>query len=229
MGGKSRLAKRLAGYLESRREPGQLYWEPFVGGASVIARMGDHGPRIGSDANEALITLYRAMQNGWEPPESLGEEEYRRLKEAKDPADPLTAFAGFGCSFGGKWFGGYARSRGTNFVSVAKRSLLAKAKACGTVDWQCRAYNDTPAPAGALIYCDPPYSGTTGYGAAGPFDSSAFWRWAEAASERSVVLVSEYEAPRGWVSVWEAPHLCQLRRTGSTTKTTERLFEYAPA
>jgi DNA adenine methylase len=230
MGGKSRLAKRLAEYLESRREPGQLYWEPFVGGASVIARMGDHGPRIGSDANEALITLYRAMQNGWEPPEALSEEEYRRLKEAKDPSDPLTAFAGFGCSFGGAWFHAYARGGGRDYPAEASRSLARMAPSLSPVRWIHRTYSAAPPPSGALIYCDPPYRDTHRYRAVGAFDSDRFWAWAAETSETSTVLVSEYQAPAGWSVALEIPHKCAINNQGGSrpTETAERLFEYAP-
>jgi DNA adenine methylase len=231
MGGKSRLAKRLAEYLESRREPGQLYWEPFVGGASVIARMGDHGPRVGGDANEALIALYRAMQNGWEPPESLGEEEYQRLKEAKDPANPLTAFAGFGCSFGGAWFHAYARGGSQNYALSTKRSLAKKMDSCADVKWVAAEYDAAPAPSGALIYCDPPYRGGEAYRAVGAFDSDRFWTWAAEASMSNTVLVSEYGAPAGWSVALEIPHKCAINNQGTSrpTKTAERLFEYAPA
>ena len=109
VGNKRRIAKPISAYLESIRA-GREFWEPFCGGLGITAVMS--GPRVASDISEPLITLYKALQQGWDPPEVLTREEYAQLKKRQDPYDPLTAFAGFGCSFGGKWFGGYGVRRG---------------------------------------------------------------------------------------------------------------------
>ena len=45
LGGKSRIAKPLAAYLESRRQPDQAYLEPFLGGATVLMEIS--GNRFG--------------------------------------------------------------------------------------------------------------------------------------------------------------------------------------
>ena len=50
---------------------------------------------------------------------------YDYIRTHKDEDHVLTGFVGFGCSFGGKWFGGYARNAGgTNYAAQSKRSLL---------------------------------------------------------------------------------------------------------
>ena len=52
---------------------------------------------------------------------------------------------------------------------------------------------------GAVIYCDPPYAGTTSY--CHSFDSQAFWRYVNELSKTNIVLVSESTAPEGWMPV----------------------------
>ena len=48
-GGKTRLCKKISAVIESYREPGQLYVEPFVGGGSVFAEVDN--PRQGGELN----------------------------------------------------------------------------------------------------------------------------------------------------------------------------------
>lgn len=235
MGGKERSAKHIAGYLESLRAPGQLYVEPFVGSASVISRMGTHGRRIGSDANGALITLLSSVSKGWEPPDYLTREEWERLRDKKDMDDPLTAFAGFGLSFGGKWFAGYAKPVpgklcSKDGVSYSKTSLLKKCSRCRDVLWVHADYRNIDVN-GALIYCDPPYAGTEAYAATSAWDPNAFWTWAEEQSRHNTVVVSEYAAPEGWSVVWE-----RARRSnhngldsnsgGSVRRDSERIYRW---
>jgi DNA adenine methylase len=102
LGGKSKIRKEVSSFLESIRKPNQVYLEPFVGGGWVLQEM--TGERIASDGNIALIAMYKALQDGWIPPNEVSEELYRTyLVKSKTPdnSDPLTAFIGFGCSFGG--------------------------------------------------------------------------------------------------------------------------------
>ena len=57
--------------------------------------------------------------------DNLSKEEYYYIKEHKDENKVLTGFVGFGCSFGGKWFGGYARNRvGRNYCLEAKKHTM---------------------------------------------------------------------------------------------------------
>lgn len=104
LGGKSKTRKQISAFLESVRKPYQTYFEPFVGGAWVLQEMS--GKRIASDGNKALIAMYKALQNGWVPPVFVSEEEYQLVKKMNNKTDPMTAFAGFGCSFAGKLWGG---------------------------------------------------------------------------------------------------------------------------
>ena len=92
LGGKSKIRKEIAAFLESVRKPNQIYFEPFVGGGWVLQEMS--GSRIASDGNRALIALYKALQDGWEPPEFVSEGEWRRYRIMTEVVDdPMQAFA----------------------------------------------------------------------------------------------------------------------------------------
>ena len=61
MGGKSRTAGIIAGYLNMIREPGQPYWEPFVGAGWILERIRGTGANFASDANPYLIAMWQAL------------------------------------------------------------------------------------------------------------------------------------------------------------------------
>lgn len=237
LGGKKKLAPTIARFLESRRrEPSQPFVDLFCGSAAIVAAM--TGPRAAFDASEALITLYKQMQAGWDPPYYLSEETYKILRKRSDPTNPLTAFAGHGCSYGGKLWGGYARdpNGGRNFAATARASLLSTMRKLRGVPFACCDYRDASIPDGALVYCDPPYIATTSTYAdptvdadladeieATDFDSVAFWRWAELLSRRCDVFVSEYVAPPTWRVAWSA----EVRKSRFAGVRVERIFELA--
>ena len=222
-GGKEQIAKHIAAVIGEC----DTYVEPFCGGISVAARI-KAGTMILADANEALITLYRQWQDGWRPNHKITHEEYKMLQGLKDPNDPYTAFAGFGLSFGGKWFGGFAKDRvGQIYQDCAHRGLDKKLNTIKPV-FLCQMYQNLPIPDGATVYCDPPYAGTTGYSAVETFDSDAFWAWAEALSTRCTVYVSEYQAPPGWVSVWSRSKTVRMRSKGACSEAFEHLFQFQP-
>lgn len=185
-----------------------------------------HPNRCGSDANLALINMWKHVQNGWKPPISVTEQEYRALKAVNDPYDPRTAFAAFACSHSGKWFGGYARGGlGRNYAKEGAASIAVKAPGILGVTFSCSDYSAyTPPSRSTLIYCDPPYAGTTGYGCTGMFDGNKFWEWCrERSAEGHKVVVSEYAAPSDFVSVWRKSTKTDMHGSGRNGRT-EHLF-----
>lgn len=224
LGGKSKTRKQIAGYLESIRE-GRQYLEPFVGGAWILQEMS--GERYASDSNGALITMYKALQTGWVPPEDVSEELYREYKAKQNEDDPLTAFIGIGCSFGGKWFGGYAGRTERNYAVNAKNSLLKQLPLIQDVKFLHRDYRWF-FPENTLVYCDPPYEGTTGYRSG--FSHKVFWDTIREWSEKkhgNTVVVSEYKAPADFQCVLEIPIKTDMRmKDGSKDSRIEKLFTY---
>jgi DNA adenine methylase len=217
LGGKSQFARQLCAILEGTRKPGQRFVDVFTGGANIVAGMSDRGPRVANDGCEPLIVLYRAWLDGWRPPAEVSEQLYHEVKARKDPANPLTAFVGFGCTFGAKWFGGYARgwvkpgtlihaspaNGGTepaNFAATAARGLTKRLALCSDVSFVCSDFADLEILPGDLVYCDPPYRGTTAYGYFRGFDYDLYLSKLTEWSAIADVFVSEYAAQ---ADTWE--------------------------
>ncbi len=202
MGGKTRIAKQIAAVIDQYREPGQLVWDAFCGGLSVSVALSEKGPVLSSDANQSLIALYKAVQNGWVPPTKVSREDYELAKTLPNN-DPLKALIGFGSSFGGKWFAGYAGGLNgkLTYAQLAARNVQKSVKACHRfecMDFLLEQVSDNY----NLIYCDPPYVGTTGYSAVGKFNHDIFYEKCQQWSKHATLFVSEYTLPFG-ECVWK--------------------------
>jgi DNA adenine methylase len=229
MGSKARHAKELLPIILADRKPGQWYVEPFVGGANMIDKV--DGNRIGSDTHPNLIALWQAVSNGWLPPTNVSESEYAAAK--KMGAFAYTGFVGFGCSYSGKWFGGYARGNDANgnprnYAAESARNIEKQSCNLRGVVFFNKSYTELEIPQESIIYCDPPYAGTTKY-ATEDFDHEAFWRWCEQKSAQGhTVFVSEYAAPNGWECVWEKRVNNTLTKDTGSKQGVERLFRFRP-
>ena len=84
----------------------------------------------------------------------------------------------------------------------------------------CLSYERVEIPSGAIVYCDPPYDGTTGYLANNEtkFDHGKFADWA--CGQKELVVVSEYEMPSGFVEVASKRKFSRF----GFNETVERLF-----
>lgn len=218
LGGKSKIAKKLVEFLEKNRKKDQLYVEPFLGGCNILPLIS--GKRIGAEINQDLVMLYNAVQNGWLPPTSISENEYKELKNAKSSA--LRGFAGVACSFSGKWFGGYARSGDRNYALNGYNGLKKMAIKIEDATIINSSYEQLEIPDGSMVYCDPPYANTTEY--KNKFDTEAFWRWARKLSKSCDVYISEYTAPNDFECVWELERNLEMCKNGR--KRIEKLFKY---
>lgn len=84
-------------------------------------------------------------------------------------------------------------------------------------------YRQLDIPDGAVIYCDPPYYGTGGYGM--DFDHTAFWEWCRQMSAKGHdVYVSEYSAPDDFECV-DAKDIRVRISSGSAPMRTEKIFK----
>lgn len=234
IGGKARGSSHILAVLNDPRFDGYDYIEPFVGMAHVLRRVLHKRSYAASDANPLVMRLLMAIQAG-EPLPSITRERYTQLKRA-DGAEPSLerAVAAFQYSFNGREFGGfvstYKRKNGTvddipgsraNYYAILHSSpsfqLTSLMPHC---DYRAQAPR-----AQCLVYCDPPYAGTTGYKGAGAFDHAAFWQvvrsWSAAGA---VVLVSEYAAPPDFACVASKPKPTCLAGGHKATPRVERLF-----
>jgi DNA adenine methylase len=180
--------------------------------------------RTASDAHPDLIILLDAVRDGWDPPTNITEEQYNVLRQADSSAE--RGFVGFGCSFYGKFFGGFARDPKMNdFGTIARNNMLKLVPLIQHVEFQCEEYHEYDGEAD-LIYCDPPYYGTTDY-SGGKFDSALFWDWVREWSTKSTVLVSEYVAPDDFETLWEKPYTTTMKdKSGKGCKRIEKLFRH---
>lgn len=228
LGGKTRLAKHIAEAILTDTDSRSTYIEPMVGGGSVLAEMAPHFNTVfAGDIHPDLVMLYVAVKNGWIPPHEVSEFEYQNLKRAVPSA--LRGFVGFGCSFGGRWFEGYARNATkTNYAAQSSRSLVKISPNIRSVHFYCQPYQDWfPKPAD-VVYLDPPYRGTKPYSGTAPFDHDEFWniarRWRSLGAH---VYVSEFAAPEDWTPIWEKPRKVGLgvQSNASYRTETDKLFK----
>lgn len=231
LGGKHRAAPAIAATINRVRAPGQWVWDAFCGGLSVTKALLPHGPVQATDANYALICMYQALANGWDPPSTLTPDEYRAARELPD-TDPLKAYAGFACSFGAKWFGGYAGRARQSYarpIEGAQKKVRLDRQACVRARPACVDFlSIDPQPTHAVLYLDPPYAGTTGYAGVAAFDHARFVDRVAAWSVHADVFVSEYAFPLG-VCVLDSPQQTTVSAgtTGKGRAAVERLFYIA--
>ena len=168
LGGKWRIAKKLAAKIHEIVPDARECWDPFCGGLSMSVALSAYGRVVATDACKPLIALYEAARDGWEPPTEVSREAWQSAKSLPD-SDPLKAFIGFGNSFGGKWFGGWAQPDQKNDYARASRNALKrdvpKIANFGAIDWVAVE----PQKIDAAIYCDPPYDVTAQYAGVPPF------------------------------------------------------------
>lgn len=226
MGGKLRIGRRIASEVYTRTKHRHVV-EPFCGSGSVTVQLVRLGFTVEAyDAHPALVSMLQAVKDGWLPPVDVSESEYAAAKELPD-SDPRKAAIGFGASFGGKYFGGYARGDARrNYASGASIALAKKAHHFRRVTFVHSNFFGIAPRGDVALYCDPPYAGTTGY-VVGAFDSDAFWaraqEWADAGAD---VFVSEYSGPVEPVTTFERN--AGLRKKDGT-KAVEKLFHLKAA
>lgn len=227
LGGKHGIGKLIANFISMRCPPNEVngYLEPFCGSLGVFKNMTDkeYKKYIASDKQEDLILLWKKLQeNKLKLPDNISEEEYNRLKTAKSP-NALKAVAGFGLSFGGKYFAGYSQKwagkSGRNFLNEFKNSIekIKPHIQQKNVVFYNKSYDDFH-PKNMLVYCDPPYKSTQGYSATGEFNSELFWETMRKWSKDNCVFISEESAPSDFKVVWR-------RKKRRTLDSTSRFYK----
>ena len=239
MGSKRRIAKHILPImLEAARLEGVTTWvEPFVGGANMIDKVPPTFKRIGADLNHYLIEFWKAAQSGWVPPEHITVDEYHRTKENKNRDPKMTLWVGICCSYGGKWFGGWVNDykenkRLKNGVlpnrqTESRNGVIKQLPKIKDVNFFHSSYEELQIPLKSLIYCDPPYEGTTRY--KDDFNHAAFWQWCrDRSKEGHIVFVSEYSAPEDFYCVKEIETNTQLGNGSGSASIIkrEKLFRF---
>lgn len=230
MGSKARFSKEILPIILKERLADQYYIEPFAGGMNMICNVG--GPRIANDINYYLVEMWRALINGWVPPQ-VTKQEYQDIRQNKEKYPPfIVGWAGFNCSYSGKWFGGFAGEVKTktgdmrDYQLEAVKNVAKQIDKLRGVEFCNKSYDQLILPPNSIIYCDPPYKGTTQYES--DFDHNKFWQWARLTSENHILYVSKYSAPEDFQCIWQAEVKSSLSangRSGGSKTSTERLFK----
>lgn len=230
-GGKQRISKQLSQYLNLQLKDNQPFVDLFCGSCNVITKIDNNRLRIANDKHKYLIAMWKALQDGWLPPNEISRREYKLIRENKDDKPHLSGFVGFGCSFAGKWFGGYASSDSRNYCLNAYNSTLNKMKHLKGVEFYNHDYTEVDIPKGSLVYCDIPYRNTTQYckNEVGEFNHDEFYQWVRDNSDKYDIYISEYKknVPEGFEVVWEMKSKQDIRNSkNERAGTIEVLMKY---
>lgn len=230
MGSKNRIAKHLLPIMLTECEKhGITKWvEPFVGGANMIDKVPDSFERVGYDLNDhAIHALIDIRDNAETLPDEISEAYYNSVK-GHSP-NKFTSLIRFGASFGGKFENGYARGKAAdgkprNYWAETKRNAVKQSPKIKNVKFICDSYENLDFE-NCLIYCDPPYQGTTGY-KTGSFDHDKFFDWCRKQARKNIVFVSEYNAPDDFIEVWQGDVKTNFASTRkkATHNAVEKLF-----
>ena len=225
MGGKQRISKPLSDFLNSQLKENQPFIDLFCGSCNVISKIDSNRLRIANDKHHYLIEMWKALQNGWEMPDQISEEQYKYIREHKDENKALTGFVGFGLSYSGKWFGGYCRDiTGRNYCLNAKNSNNKILNNIKDVEFYNLDYSEVDIPNNSLVYCDIPYKNTTQYSkdVVGIFDHDKFYQWVRDNSDKYEIYISEYKqnVPKDFEIVWEYNSKKDMRNSNNLRENT---------
>ena len=234
MGSKNRIAKHILPImLKEMQDKDYTTWiEPFVGGANMIDKVPSSYNRIGCDLNEYLIEMFIMLQNNGVPTTRITKDQYIFARSNKDLNKGMTGYIGFNMSYSGKWFGGFADIVETkdglrDYQQEAIENVTKQIMQLQSVKFVNCTYQDIDIT-DSLIYCDPPYQGTTGY-QTGSFDHEEFFNWCRVMkSKGNSVFVSEYNAPDDFELVWSKEINSSLSangKVGGNKISFEKLFK----
>ncbi len=213
-GGKAKGGKEISEIIydivvdieNERNKNFNIYWEPFVGMAGIYRHIVDlfseNMKFIASDLHPSLIKMWKGLQTGnFDPPKNITKDMYEKAKKSSSSA--LKAYIGFSTTYGGKYFGGYVRSRKPDSEKIKKIADKLINVNFKTGDYT-KINNDIK---NAIIYCDPPYSNCKNSyfkmdGITSVFDNDEFWKWVTYMSKENLVFISEYKAPKNFKSIY---------------------------
>ena len=239
-GGKTKQCRYIVPIIHNclKLNPDSSYVEPFIGGGSIFTNV-KHSKKIGGDIDSDVIDMWKYFKEGNKVPDHnlITKELYTQLKDEyktgkRTHPSWMYAFVGNACSYGGKKWGGYASINPIRQENHIKEACVSTQRqideGCLEGDLYNVSYDKLPIPEKSVIYCDPPYRGTLGYG--NGFDHDAFWQWCREQAKRGCkVFVSEYSAPSDFKCIWKKRKKDGMgtTKTGHKQKTkVEKLYFY---
>lgn len=240
IGSKNRIAKYLLPFLTKYLTPGRWYVEPFAGGMNMMDKV-NHPKRIAGDSNNYLIAMWRWMvEKDYDFPKKITKEDYAQYRElfntlnksktrgnGDTSIEAFIGWIGLMASVNGKFYqGSYCNTHPEkrDYVKEHINNVLAQKDKLKGVVFKCGSYDEIDIPENSVIYCDPPYAGTTNYKASKGVDHGAFFEWCrDKTAQGNDVLISEYTAPNDFIPVWKMQLTTSLCPT-NTHKSIEKLF-----
>lgn len=231
-GSKNRLAKYIIPLLNKLIQANEctVFINACCGGANIIANTKYSivcKTKYAFDNNKYLIALFDKVKfDGLDTYIEIDENKYKEVKQEfllgnNTYEDWYYGYVGFLFSYGTIFMDSYARGkeRYTN-LSNQKKSLK---DTIFTVQ-DIFNINLDKLNKNMLIYIDPPYKDTKQYNRQ-KFDTGKFWNLVREMSKRCIVVVSEYEAPNDFITIWEKDLLQNINRKAlDRQKATEKLF-----
>lgn len=232
-GSKNRIAKYLIPIINNiiSKNNIEYFFDMCMGGGNLSANS-KHKINVsniyGIDNNKYLIALLKKVQSSNIEYFSVTKEEYNNIKYNKNKyEDWYVGYVGFLQSFRSKFFDGYINSniKGRNRVREMYNNLMKQKECFKDIKL---LYKDifnidySKFPKNSLIYFDPPYNNTTKYH--NKFDTDKFWKLITELSRNFIVLVSEFNAPEEFESIWCKEKLSTLESKGKYKKDMEHLF-----
>lgn len=232
MGSKNRYAKYIVPIIQKYIDDNDCkkYLEPFVGGANIIDKVKCE-KRIGCDLNEYLIALLKEVSKKHYLPLNIDEQTYIQVKNNIEKYQPWqVGHIGFCGSFGAKFFNGFAKGNDKrNRFNEATKNLLKQSYNIEDVNFCNFSFQDIPKDKikGYVIYCDPPYRGTTKY-KTDEFPYEEYYDWCREMSKDNIVLCSEYWMPDDFECIWSKETTTQInskrQANDEKNKRVEKLF-----
>lgn len=227
MGSKNRISKEILPIILKHIEKCEYYIEPFVGGGNMIDKIPDNIKKIGLDYNKYSIQALNTIKNNFsEIPKNkyeFTEDDYKKIRNDKN--NKLYGYVSFALSYGGKFWGGWRRDKTgkRDYVAESYRNALKQSKKIQNVDFIHSSYLNFNYPNNSsIIYCDPPYKGTTKY--RNSFNHKEFWEWCRKMSKKHYVYISEYNAPDDFICIWQKEQVSSLTKNTGNKRAIEKLF-----
>lgn len=118
-----------------------------------------------------------------------------------------------------------------DYQAEAINNVLKQVPKMQGVIFENKPYYELKLPPKSIVYCDPPYEGTSKY-KVDEFDHNFFWNWVRNISKQGhTVFVSEYNAPADFECVWQKEAKSSLSangKTGGNKLSVEKLFKFSP-
>lgn len=211
VGGKHTISKQLTNFIKSQVNPSEHeFYDLFCGSCGIVKNMQEFKKVIANDIEEDLYLF-------WKDDFALdflpNEIEYEFYKHNPNPSQKR-CFYRFFMSYGGKSWGGYLERhciyKDRNFFQEFKNSYNKIKPMLKNVEFYNKSYMDFDIE-NAVIYCDPPYKGTQGYGSSS-FNHNEFWERMRYLSQKNIVFISCEEHPPDFIVVWKKDKLRTLQR-----------------